>query len=800
LINIANDGRKLILFCRDENGNQTVEFDNSFYPYYYELSEEGEFTTFDGKRVKRLFVTHPKEVKQSRSMDAYEADIIYTSRYLIDRIDKLDKCPIKWTMIDVEMLCPEFPNPQEAKYPISCIALYNSFTDKIESWYLGDYKTEWEMIDAFIGYMKVQCFDLVLIWNGDGFDMPYLINRNVDFSKKISPIEKVRYGTNGMLYPVGTSIIDYMLVDKKMTLNRKREYSVEARSIEVLGKSQKLKEINFGELSVEHRTRCIADVKDMVEMEKKLQYIPLLDGLRRLSKTKWEDYTYVSRYIDQLLLTEARNKKIILPMKPTKEDGGKDFEGAFREAFHRGRHFNVGCYDLAGAYLNAIIELCLDPANVYEEEVENSIPIEVTDRVSNKVIATYYVKQNPEAILPLVAKKLLFEKNKFKKLKNETDPNSSDYKIIEENYKLWKSISLSAWGVIGNKYFRYYDYRTTSLITSVIRGLLHFIEGELLKKGYTLEYLDTDGAIIDDKGKDISDWLNTLIQEWFQKKFGKSTKILFDYEGNYEKLFIVALTRYRGWLRRPDGTLEEKNVGLEIKRKDSTEFMKQSQKELLELILNKCSKEEAIELIKIKLEEIKNQPLKAISFSCKLSKKPEDYATEIKRGNKTFKKKPYIIVSALKNANLTKKVGELFWWVYCDERIPMAFDDETTIKNVDWAKMKERNIYNKVRVIFEAMEWWKKERGKKFLELFGEFIEKKPRKVKSKKPPKETPKKATEEKTIVCDFEQCMKNLKGICIATEVWNCPKNNESSVYEEPELLKKDNEKPIESYYEE
>jgi DNA polymerase elongation subunit (family B) len=508
---------------------------------------------------------------------------------------------------------------------------------------------------------------------------------------------------------------------------------VEARSVEVLGKSKKLKEINFGKLSIDHKTRCINDVQDMVDMEKKLGYIPLLDGIRRLAKTKWEDYIFNSRYIDQLLLSEAKKQRIVLPMKPVKEDEGKDFEGAFREAFHKGRHFNKGAYDLAGAYLNAIIELCLDPANVLEEQTENSVPVEVTDRITNKVIAVYHVKQNPEAILPLVAKKLLVEKNKFKRLKNETDPNAPEYKLIEEQYKSWKSLSLSAWGVIGNKYFRYYDYRTTSLITSVIRGLLHYVADELPKKGYTLEYIDTDGAIIDDKGEDISNWLNELIQKWFQKKFNKPTKILFDYEGNYEKLFVVALTRYRGWLRRPDGTLEEKNVGLEIKRKDSTDFLRQVQEELLELILNKCTKEEAIELIKTKLIEIKEQPLKAISFPVKLSKKPSEYATEIKRGNKIIKRKPYITVRALENANLKKKVGELFYWIYCDKQIPVAFEDENTISNVDWAKMKERNIYNKAQAIFEAMGWWKKERGKKFLGLFEAIEPKKKRKKKEKK-------------------------------------------------------------------
>lgn len=722
LINIHNFKRKIYLFLRDEQGKQIIKQDDSFFPYYYEPLEEGTFISFDNKKLKKIFVTEPKEVKARRTPNAYEADIRFVNRYIIDKVDIFDNSPIKWAMIDVEMLADEFPSPEQAKYPISAIALYNSFTNKIESWYLGDYRTEFEMIENYINYMKKESFDLLLIWNGDNFDMPYLINRIPDFAQKISPVEKTRYGTNGLSYPMGISIIDYMLIDKKMTLNRKKEYSQEARSIEILGKSRKLKEIDFSQLSIDHKIRCINDVQDMVDMEKRLNYIPLLDSLRRLTKTSFEDYIFNSRYIDQLLLSEAKRKNIILPMKPTKEDNGEDFEGAFREVFNKGRHFNKGSYDLSGAYLNAIISLCLDPSNIRESQVSNSIPINITDRTTNQIIKTCYVIQNHNALLPIIAEKLLKEKNKVKELKNKTNPNDINYKLIEEQYKAWKSLALSAWGVIGNKYFRYYDYNTTSLITSVIRGILHFIANELNKKGYSLEYVDTDGIIVDDKGENISNWLNNLIQEWFQTQFNKSINIKFDYEGHYEKLFIVALCRYRGWLRRPDGILEEKNVGLEIKRKDSTEFLRKVQEELLETILNKCSKEEAIQLIKQRLRDIEKQPLKDISFPCKLSKKPEEYSTEIKRGNKIFKRKPYITVRALQNANLTKKVGELFYYIYCKKEgktIPMAFDDESNINDIDWTKMKERNIYNKVKVIFEAQGWWKKEkRGQKFESLF----------------------------------------------------------------------------------
>ena len=49
LQNIYNTKRFITLFTRDNSGELTINKDNSFHPYYYELDErEGIYNTYDG--------------------------------------------------------------------------------------------------------------------------------------------------------------------------------------------------------------------------------------------------------------------------------------------------------------------------------------------------------------------------------------------------------------------------------------------------------------------------------------------------------------------------------------------------------------------------------------------------------------------------------------------------------------------------------------------------------------------------------------------------------------------------------
>ena len=93
LVNIKAEGRKIILFARDENGNKHRIEITDFYPYYYSKTvpksehvvkvEEG-FVTNKGEEVYKIYVDHPGVVPKLRRDDDYEADIPYVRRFMID--------------------------------------------------------------------------------------------------------------------------------------------------------------------------------------------------------------------------------------------------------------------------------------------------------------------------------------------------------------------------------------------------------------------------------------------------------------------------------------------------------------------------------------------------------------------------------------------------------------------------------------------------------------------------------------------------------------------------------------------
>ena len=727
LLNIYNEQRKIYLFLRDEEGKQTIREDNSFFPYFYEFDSNGKFKSYDGKSMRKIFVSKPSDVPKRRSEKAHEADILFTKRYILDRVKEIEKTTIKYAFIDIEVLADEMPNVNRAKYPVSCISVYNSMSDSIQTWWLPDYESEYKMLENFMDYMKKEKFDLWLSWNVD-FDYLYLYNRVPDFANKISPIGKARYGKKDVLYPAGTSIVDYLAWDKKATLNRRKSYALDFVAQEEL-KEETWGETNFGKLTEDIKNKNINDVKRMVKIEKKKKYIPYFDEIRRMTKIEWEDIIWNSRMIDMLLLQEAKDRKIALPMKPSEDRNTlsekEEYEGAYREAYELGSFYGIGKYDLSSAYPYAIIDFCLDPINALNEAIKNNREDII------KIEDSYFI-QNENAILPAIVKKLIALKGQIKKQLEATPLNTSEYKIIKMKYDAIKTIVNSSYGVFGNRFFRLYDKRVASATTFLVRDLLHYIKNKIENVGYKVIYIDTDGIFIKSK-KNISNKLNDLIQEWAKTKYNKqNVNTEFTFEGIYEALIILAKCRYKGWLKTDKG-IETEVKGIEAKRKDSTVFTKNFQTELLDKIKDKESKETIIQWINEKNAELKKASLTDIAIPCKLSRDPSEYKTEIIRDGKVIKRKPYITVRALQNAqelmpSFKKKVGQRYYYIYTkkdEESIVMAFDENNQkhITNVDYDLMIDRNILNKAEVVFKAMGWYDKKRDKiKFLELFKKEV------------------------------------------------------------------------------
>jgi DNA polymerase elongation subunit (family B) len=710
LVNIANEFRKIYLFCRNDKGDLEIQTINNFFPYYYMPDPSGTFMSYKGEPLRKMIVSSPADVAKNRDMNSYEADILFTRRYLIDRVEEIERTTIKYAFIDIEVLSDELPNVQEAKCPVSCISVGNSANQAIKTFYLGDYQSEHDLFTAFLTYMQQEKFDLWLSWNVK-FDYNYMYYRFPDFAQKLSPIGKTRYGDGEVYYPAGISIVDYLAWFKKVTFNREKEYSLDYIA-QTLLKEQGNEKVEFGKLSDKLVEKNINDVRRMAKIEEKKKLIPYFDEIRRLSKVEWEDLIWNSRVIDMLILQEAQKQKVVLPMRP-RDLEKEEFEGAYREAFDTGAFFNIGKYDLSSAYPTAIIDFCLDPANIIENDI-------ATDTTNFLKIENTLFKQNSNTLLPTVVKKLLILKRQIKEVLSTLAIDTEEYENTKKMYDAIKSVVNSAYGVMGNRFFRLYDNRVASATTFIVRDVLKYVKDQAEKDGYKIIYVDTDSVFVDSK-EDLTEYLNNLIKTWAKEKYGKNEiHIEFEYEGRFEKLLILTKCRYLGYINKGKG-IEEEMKGVEAKRKDSTTFMKTFQKDLINKILNKEPKEAIFTWIKAQLDKVKATPLHQIAFPCKLARKPEEY------------KNTPIFLRALRNTpGFDKKVGDSFYYIFMEgkdekkKQLVQAFDEESfnhiDKTKIDWEHMINRNIVMKLVTIFEAMKWdikdvveikEKKKRGRK---------------------------------------------------------------------------------------
>lgn len=657
--NVGNLGREIFVWHRI--GKSLMCLKENFYGYFYRVDSQGTYQTIDRKKVKKIICKH--SLIKNRDQTYYEADLPITKRYIIDKLNVFGKADLKFCFMDIEVLAKKLPTYKNPEYPVSSIACSNSYTEEIKTWFLGDYKEE-ELLNNFVNWIKQEQFDLVLGWHFLEFDWRYLLARykklfNRNLAEELSPINKARLiGSKDepIEIPVGIGVCDYLEFYKKI-YKTDSSYALDVVAQKRLNETS-YEKVDFGRLSDDIKEKNINDVKRMVNLDKKLKIIDYYDQLRIMSMCDWSEVHWNSKVIDMILLKEAKQKGIILPSKHYDREDEESFEGAYRRGdggFYKG----LWKLDLASAYPMAVVNFCLDIANIRKNE--------------GLTINTVRFYQNANALLPTVATKLISKKDTLKKQLKQTNPTDEHYQDLQIKYDAIKGVVNSLFGVTGLKVFRLFNPKIPATITFLIRDLLHYVEEKLKEKEINVVYIDTDSLMIEAK-ENPETLCNDLVNEWAKEKYGKDKiGIKFETEGIFENLFVVALCHYKGYLRLPNGKIKEEVKGLEIRRKDSSNFIREFQNTLLEKIMNEEPKEKIVEWINNEKERIKTLPATDIGFPARLTKEDKEYKTIITNAKGTiYQRKLPIHIRAKNNGkkifeNFDKQLGDNYWWIYYEE-------------------------------------------------------------------------------------------------------------------------------------
>ena len=346
------------------------------------------------------------------------------------------------------------------------------------------------------------------------YDIPYLMGRmerimGEKFAKRMSPWNITRrneftiMGRKQIAYDLaGISVIDYLDLYKKSPATPNQEsYRLDHIAFMELGQN-KLDHSEFDTFREFYTGNWkkfvdynIVDVELVDRLEDKLRLIDLCFTRAYDAKVNFSDIAYQVRTWDAIIYNYLKKKNIVIPQKERNQKDEK-YAGAYVKEPKPGKYDWVVSFDLNSLYPHLIMQYNISP----ETLVETRHPSATVDKLLNQdltfeMYSDYAVCANgamfrkdvkgflPELMEKMYKERVVFKKRMLKaKQENEKNPSIALEKEIARcnNVQMAKKIALnSAYGAIGNQYFRYYKLANAEAITLSGQVSIRWIENKM---------------------------------------------------------------------------------------------------------------------------------------------------------------------------------------------------------------------------------------------------------------------------------------------------------------------------------
>ena len=568
-----------------ENGKHFMTRERFNPTLFVPSNNKTKYKTLNGEYVEEI---QPGSVRDCRDfIKKYEGvenfSIYGNDRYIYQYISdkypeeeiKFDTNKIKISTIDIEVASENgFPDVESAAEEVLLITVQDYATKQIRTWGKGSFNnkqqnviykgfdTEYELLTDFINWWMIEenCPEVVTGWNSELYDIPYLVRRidrvlGEKLMKRMSPwglvTEKETFimGRKHISYDVGgITQLDYLNLYKKFTYKAQESYRLDYIASVELGQ-KKLDHSEFDTFKdfytngwqkfVEYN---IIDVELVDRMEDKMKLIELAITMAYDAKVNFVDVFYQVRMWDAIIYNYLKKRNIVIPPK---EDSSKSekYAGAYVKEPIPGKYDWVVSFDLNSLYPHLIMQYNISPETLLDERhpsasVERILNEEITFEMykDNAVCANGAMyRKDVRGFLPELMERIYNERKIFKKkmLQAKQDYEKTPTKTLEKeiarcnNIQMARKIQLnSAYGAIGNQYFRYYKLANAEAITLSGQVSIRWIENrmnEYLNK--LLQTEEVDYVIASDTDSIYLN-LGPLVDKFFSAKSGNKTAIV----------------------------------------------------------------------------------------------------------------------------------------------------------------------------------------------------------------------------------------------------------------------------------
>lgn len=690
-----------------ENGEKFVRKNKYSPSLYVKSNKPSPYKTLQGESVEEIQFDDMREAMEfiKKYSDVNNFDVYGSTNFPYVYINKeyedieYDIDLIKVCNIDIEVGSENgFPDPYIASSKLTAITYsicgkyyvfgLPGYTPHREDVVYIECTDESRMIMEFLSKYEEHSPDILTGWNIDGFDIPYLYNRIMrlfgeNTAKRLSPWrminvrEYTQYNTKHYSYElVGVSTLDYLELYKKFTYSQQESYRLDHIAYVELGE----KKLDYSEYENLHQLYQydyqkyieynIKDVELVDRLEHKMKLIEMVLALAYDAKTNYTDVFGQVKMWDTLAHNFLIKDNIVVPPKKDQRKSSQ-YAGAFVKDPVPNKYGWIASFDLDSLYPHLIMQYNISPETFIEGLYED---VTVDQLLDKKIKNTsqhcmtangHFFRKDIHGFLPRMMSKMYSDRKKYKRMmldcENELEKIKSGGEASEiqrlknsisryNNLQLAKKVQLnSAYGAIGNEWFRFFDVRQAEAITLsgqlsirwIANKVNDYMNGLLKTEKDYIVAIDTDSIYVNfdpmvDKifpgEKDptkIVNFLDKVCSDRMKKYIDKCYEELAEYMNAYEQKMSMkreviaesgiwtAKKRYALNVWDNEGVRYNepklKVMGLEIVKSSTPSSCREKMKEAVRIALT--GKESDLHEFNQKFqEEFKKLPFQEIAF------------------------------------------------------------------------------------------------------------------------------------------------------------------------------------------
>ena len=799
-----------------ENGKHVTHREEWKPTLFVPSKRKTKYKTLEGESVEPIQPGFVRDCREFyKKYDEVENFKIYgNDRYVYQYISEkypedhinFDIKKIRLVTIDIEVAAESgFPDVENVAEELLLISLQDYATKKVTTFGSRPFvnkdpnvnyiycQNESILLSSFLSYWRKNLPEVITGWNSQMYDIPYLagrINRILGEKsmKDLSPWGLVSQGEiyisgrKNITYDIGgVTQLDYLDLYKRFTYTNQESYRLDYIANYELGE----KKLDHNEYDTfrEFYTKDwdkfvrynIKDVQLVDRMEDKLKLIELAITMAFDAKVNFIDIHYQVRMWDTIIYNYLKEKNIVIPPKKRTSKSEK-YAGAYVKEPKPGKYDWVVSFDLNSLYPHLIMQYNISPETL--KDVKH--PTATVDRILQEEIdfqlhkdsavcangAMY--RKDVRGFLPEIMEKIYTERTIYKKkmlAAKQKYEDTKDPKLVKDiatfnNIQMARKIQLnSAYGAIGNEYFRYYKLENAEAITLSGQVSIRWIEDRMnnylnkILKTKDEDYViavDTDSiylhlgplveVIYKEREKNVESivtFLNKICDVEFEKYISGSYEKLASYVNAYEQKMIMkreniadrgiwtAKKRYilNVWdsegVRYAEPKL--KMMGIEAVKSSTPAPCRQMIKDVLKLIMTK-TEDDVIDFIDQCRTKFSSLPPEDISFPRTVSnvKKYRSVNAIYEKGTPIHARGALLFNHYVKKNQLTQKYslinnGEKIKFCYLKRPNPIQenvisfiqqFPEELNLdKYIDYDLQFEKSFLEPLKIILQSIGW-----------------------------------------------------------------------------------------------